>query len=91
MKRNAAVPSDVPSNEINFRIKQEGVRHPLTIGIKKNDKMHVLYIKIAEELKLDLNSFTLVFDGDKIELSDTIESLELEGNECIDLFKKTKL
>lgn len=39
-------------------------------------------------LGLDINSFTLEFDGDKIKKTDTMESLDLEGDECLELFQK---
>lgn len=75
-------------DEINFRILQKNVKRPLTMSIKKTDKMQILYIKLSEKLGLDINSFILHFDGDKIKNSDTIKSLDLEGDECIELFKK---
>lgn len=75
-------------NEIKFHILQKNVKHPLIMSIKKTDKMQILYIKLSEKLSLDINSFTLYFDGEKIKNSDTIESLDLEGDECIELFKK---
>lgn len=56
--------------------------------IKKTDKMLILYIKLSEMLGFDIDSFTLEFDGDKIKKSDTMESLDLEGDECLELFQK---
>lgn len=77
-------PSD---DEIKFRILQNKVKHPVIMSIKKTDQMKILYVKLSEKLGLDVNSFTLFFDGDKIKISDTIESLDLEGDECIELFR----
>lgn len=76
------------AEEINLKIKQKDIKHPLIISIKKTDKMQVLYIKLSEKLDLDLESFTLEFDGDIIKSTDTLESLELEGDECLELFQK---
>lgn len=76
--------------EIKFRIMQKNVRHPFYMSIKKSDKMLILYIKLSEKLNLDVNSFTLEFDGDKIKKSDTVETLDLDGDECFELFEKSK-
>lgn len=76
--------------EIQFRIIQKDVKHPLIMTIKKTEKMQILYFKLSEKLGLDINSFTLEFDGDKIKVTDSIESLDLEGDECFELYKKSK-
>ncbi|KAL4104163.1 hypothetical protein QTP88_019475 [Uroleucon formosanum] len=73
---------------VKFCIKQKDVKRPIFIEIKKTDKMLILYIKLSEMLGLDINSFTLEFDGDKIKKTDTMESLDLEGDECLELFQK---
>lgn len=52
--------------------------------------MGVLYIKLSEKLGIDINSFILEFDGDKIDKCDTMESLDLDGDECFELFEKKK-
>lgn len=78
----------IPSDEIHFKIKQQSMKHPIVLGMKKTDIMQVIYVKLAEKLGLDLNSIILEFDGDKIKKLDTIETLELEGDECFDLFIK---
>ncbi|XP_015375400.1 PREDICTED: uncharacterized protein CG4449 isoform X2 [Diuraphis noxia] len=76
---------------VKFCIKQKDTKRPIIMEIKKTDKMLILYIKLSELLDLDIDSFTLEFDGDQIKKSDTMESLDLEGDECFELFpKKTK-
>jgi len=55
---------------------------------KKTDPMSILYIKLSEMLGFDINAFTLEFDGEKVKKSDTMESLDLEGDECFELFQK---
>lgn len=82
------IAEEVVEEEVKFCIKQKDVRHPFFISINKSDKMIILYIKVAEKLGLDGKSFTLVFDGENIKYSDSIDSLDLEGEECFDLFKK---
>ncbi|VVC44798.1 Hypothetical protein CINCED_3A017944 [Cinara cedri] len=74
--------------EVKFCIKQKDVKRPFFISINKTDKMIILYIKISEKLGIDVNNFTLIFDGEKIKQSDNMESLELEGDECFDLYQK---
>lgn len=75
-------------DEINLKIKRQDVRHPLFVTIKKTDTMAVLYIKLSEMLGLDINSFTVEFDGDVIGKCETLESLDLDGDECFELFEK---
>lgn len=76
--------------ELKFRINQQNVKYPLFMTLKKTEKMQVLYFKLSEKLGLDINSFKLEFDGDTIKITDSIESLNLEGDECFDLYKKSK-
>lgn len=64
------------------------MKHPVPISLKKSERMCILYLKLAEKLGLDVESFTLEFDGEIIQKSDSIEGLDLEGDECFDLFKK---
>lgn len=78
------------NNEVKFRVTQEDVKIPIFMSMKKTDKMIILYVKLAEKLGLDLESFSLKFDGDQIKNSDTMESLDLEGGECFELQKKKK-
>lgn len=74
--------------EVKFCIKQKDLKRPFFMSIKKTEKMVILYIKITEKLNIDINSFTLVFDGENIKYSDNMESLDLEGDECFDLYEK---
>lgn len=73
---------------VQFHVKQKDVKKPITIELKKTDKMLVMYIKLKELLGFDIDSFTLEFDGDKVKFMDTIKSLDLEGGECFELFQK---
>ncbi|XP_008188535.1 uncharacterized protein CG4449 isoform X2 [Acyrthosiphon pisum] len=73
---------------VKFCIKQKDVKKPIFIEIKKTDKMLILYIKLSEILGFDIDSFTLEFDGDKIKKTDTMDNLDLEGDECFELFQK---
>lgn len=73
-------------DEINFKIKQQNVKHPMFISMKKTDLMQVLYLKISEKLCVDVDSVILRFDGDKVEAFDTMETLDLDGDECFELY-----
>lgn len=82
-------PKEEPTeDEVKFRIIRKDVKKPMFMFIKKTDKMQVLYIKLSEKLCLQLKSFTLLFDGETVKYSDTMESLDLEGDECFDLIQK---
>ncbi|CAH1732341.1 unnamed protein product [Aphis gossypii] len=78
-----------PQDEmVQFHVKQKDVKRPITIELKKTDKMLIMYIKLKELLGFDIDSFTLEFDGDKVKFMDTMKSLDLEGDECFELFQK---
>lgn len=78
-------------DEVKFRIIQSDVKIPMFISMKKTDKLQIIYVKLSETLGLDLDLFSLEFDGDKIKNSDTMESLGLEGDECFELKKQLVL
>lgn len=82
------VVNEPADDEVKFRIIRKDVKKPMFMCIKKTDSMQVLYIKLSEKLCLQLNSFTLLFEGEKIKYSDTMETLDLEGDECFDLIEK---
>jgi len=79
---------ELSDDVVKFHVIQKDVKIPIFISMRKTDKMIVLYIKLAEKLGLDVDSFSLEFEGDKIKNSDTMESLDLEGDECFELHKK---
>jgi len=56
--------------------------------MRKTDKMSILYIKLKELLGIELESFKLKLNGDKVKYSDTMKSLGLEGDEYILLYQK---
>ncbi|XP_050529170.1 uncharacterized protein CG4449 [Daktulosphaira vitifoliae] len=79
---------ELSENEVQFRVMQKDVKHPIFLSMKKVETMVILYIKLSEKLGLDMDSFTLEFDGEKIKKTDTMDSLELDGGECFELYKK---
>ncbi|XP_026819747.1 uncharacterized protein CG4449 [Rhopalosiphum maidis] len=81
-----------PQDEmVTYQIKQKDVKKPIVLEMRKTDKMLIMYIKLKELLGFELDTFTLEFDGDKIKYMDTMESLDLEGNECILLYQKKSI
>lgn len=82
------VEEELQDEMVQFRVKQKDVKKPITIELKKTDKMLIMYIKLKELLGFDVDSFTLEFDGDKVKFMDTMKSLDLEGGECFELFQK---
>jgi hypothetical protein len=75
-------------DEIKIYIMQKDVRKRIFFTIKKNEKMIILYIKVSEKLGLDIEQFTLLLDGDNIKWNDTVKTLDLEGDECVQLDEK---
>ncbi|XP_025208563.1 uncharacterized protein LOC112603948 isoform X2 [Melanaphis sacchari] len=73
---------------VNYHIKQNNVKQPIIMEMKKTDNMLIMYIKLKELLNIELNSFKLMFDGEQVKFMDTMESLDLEGGECFELFFK---
>jgi len=76
---------------VTYQIKQKDVKRPIVLEMRKTDKMLIMYIKLKELLGIELETFTLEFDGDKIKYMDTMESLDFEGNECISLHQKKSM
>jgi len=67
-----------------LRIQSSNWKNPLEISTEKNEKFSILVAKLAEELKLKADDFTLIFDGEKLEMNETPNDLDLDGGELID-------
>lgn len=79
------------ANVITLKIQSDlWPRKPLHVELSKTDKLKILYIKCAEELKKSPEDFVLSFNGDHLGLNDTPEDFEFEGDEAIDLRIKKK-
>ncbi|XP_025418984.1 uncharacterized protein CG4449 [Sipha flava] len=87
-KNNEAKEEKLEDDEIKIYIMQKDVRKRIFFTIKKNEKMIILYIKVSEKLGLDIEQFTLLLDGDNIKWNDTVKTLDLEGDECVQLDEK---
>lgn len=70
---------------IEVKIQQKNVKKPLLIQLHKSNNMHILAKKVASELGIDVIKLRFNFDGDALDLEETVESLDLDGGECFDL------
>lgn len=70
---------------IEVKVQQKNVKKPLLIQLHKSNDMHILAKKVASELGIDESKLKFNFDGDMLDLDETVESLDLEGGECFDL------
>lgn len=53
--------------------------------LRKEERLGILRDKYAKEIDADPNSIKLMFDGDILDLNETPENCDLEGDECIDV------
>ncbi|XP_058811615.1 uncharacterized protein LOC131676546 [Topomyia yanbarensis] len=81
-KRSKAVAN---INSITLKVQSDRWKQPLQVLVEKTQKMAVVAIKAAEELKCKPAEIKLSFDGEPIELDSTPLDLELEGGEVLDL------
>ncbi|XP_055616262.1 DNA repair protein Rad60 isoform X2 [Toxorhynchites rutilus septentrionalis] len=67
------------SNGIILKVQSERWRQPLEVPIEKHQKMRIVVIKCAEELKCNPGQIKLSFDGDTVGMDSTPLDLELDG------------
>lgn len=72
-----------------IKVQTANKKQSLTIPLKKNEQFKVLFANCAEQLGMKENNLKFYFDGDQISSTDTPESLDLEGEACIDLHIST--
>ncbi|XP_036325087.1 uncharacterized protein CG4449 [Rhagoletis pomonella] len=79
------------ANIITLKIQSDlWPKKPLKVELNKTDKLKILYIKCAEELKMPAEDLVLSFNGDHLGFNETPEDFEFEGDEAIDLRVKKK-
>ncbi|XP_054728312.1 DNA repair protein Rad60 [Anastrepha obliqua] len=79
------------ANVITLKIQSDlWPKRPLKVELNKLDKLKILYIKCAEELKMSAEDLVLSFNGDQLGFNDTPDDFEFEGDEAIDLRVKKK-
>ncbi|XP_052860790.1 uncharacterized protein CG4449 [Anopheles cruzii] len=73
------------ANLITLKVQLEKRKEPLRLQINKQQKMAVLVVKCAEELKCEPAKIRLYFDGELVNTDSKPEELELEGEEMLDV------
>ncbi|KAL6259830.1 hypothetical protein P5V15_009741 [Pogonomyrmex californicus] len=68
-----------------IKIQTANKKQSLTISLKKNERFEALFANCAKQLKVKESNLKLYFDGEQISPNDTPESLDLEGEACVDL------
>ncbi|XP_018371428.1 PREDICTED: uncharacterized protein CG4449 isoform X2 [Trachymyrmex cornetzi] len=81
------LPKDESNDEdiCNIKVQTANKKQSLIIPLKKDEPFKTLFANCAEQLGVKENNLKLYFDGEQINPSDTPESLDLEGEACIDL------
>ncbi|XP_053698303.1 uncharacterized protein LOC128745294 [Sabethes cyaneus] len=82
--------SSASANTISLKVQSDRWKIPLQITVGVEQKMKIVIIKCAEELKCSTGDFKLNFDGEPVEIDATPTDLGLEDGEILDLrFVKT--
>lgn len=76
----------VDKDSITIKLQTKDHKKSLSISIKKTQKIKVLLMKCAEQLKVPEDKIKFQFDGEEVELTETPDSLDLEGGECFDMY-----
>ncbi|KAL7642145.1 UNVERIFIED_CONTAM: hypothetical protein RMT77_006705 [Armadillidium vulgare] len=72
---------------LSFKIQTSNRKVVHTVSINKYDKMSILMEKYSKLRNIPLDKLRFKFDGEALQSSDTPSSLDLEGDECIDVFE----
>lgn len=75
----------INANVISLKVQSDRWKKPLEVQIDKEQKMMIVVIKCAEELKCKPADIKLNFDGDPLPMDLTPADLELDGGEVLDL------
>ncbi|EFN82560.1 NFATC2-interacting protein [Harpegnathos saltator] len=69
----------------SIKVQTGNKKESLTIPLKKNQQFRTLFSYCAVQFGEEESNLKFYFDGEQIGLSDTPESLDMEGEACIDL------
>lgn len=75
----------VSKTSIELKIQSAIWKRPIHIRIEPTQKMKILVILCAEQLKCPAKTLLFKFDGELLDLEATPNDLELEGGEVLDL------
>ncbi|XP_072761110.1 DNA repair protein Rad60 isoform X2 [Anoplolepis gracilipes] len=77
--------NDDDEDTCTIKVQTANKKQSLTIPLKRDQQFKALFINCAEQLGIKESSLKFYFDGEQISLTDTPNSLDLEGEACIDL------
>ncbi|XP_064119050.1 NFATC2-interacting protein-like [Macrobrachium nipponense] len=72
---------------IPLKVQNSDRKGVVTIFIRPDAKMKELMHRYAEEKNIPVEELHFSFDGETLNPNDTPKSLDLEGNECIDVYR----
>ncbi|XP_071579309.1 DNA repair protein Rad60 isoform X2 [Temnothorax nylanderi] len=72
-----------------IKVQTANKKQSLTIPLKKDEQFKRLFADCAEQLNVKEEDLKFYFDGEQISPTDTPESLDLEGEACVDLHIST--
>ena len=73
---------------IRLKFQKAGLRKPIILTVSKYSTFEEIRTNLAAELKADGKKLQFNFDGERIELSETPEDLDLEDDFCIDVHEQ---
>ncbi|XP_050358896.1 uncharacterized protein LOC126779101 [Nymphalis io] len=73
------------SSGIKIKFQYSKSRKPFEMYIERDEKLSLAMTKCAEHLEVLLKNLKFEFDGDIITGTQTLEDLDMEGDECIDV------
>ncbi|KAF0301650.1 NFATC2-interacting protein [Amphibalanus amphitrite] len=80
-----AVPQPVDPDSIELKVQSAERRGAVTVRLARTEPMSVLMERYARQKGAELAKLRFRFDGEALDPSDTPETLDLEGGECVDV------
>lgn len=74
------------NNTIQLKFQCSTRRGVLLINVNKYDKLATALQEYSRKKKIPLQNLRFMFDGEKLDPSETAITLDLEGGECIDVY-----
>lgn len=74
-------------NVILLRVQSSEKKAVTMVSLGITEKMSILMHKYAEEKQINLKQLQFMFDGEILSPRSTPKSLDMEGGECIDVYK----
>jgi len=82
-------PEEIDPNQIELKVSLKDKREKLSIVIFRNEPLKVFMEKTSDKLSVPLSKLRFEFDGEALDTSETPESMDLEGGECIEVFVRS--